>query len=338
MRRWALRSAMIDCFRRVVTVVFALLAAPLAADAQPSAKVPRIGYLSPNASGFSVPFQEALRQGLREHGYVDGQNIRIESRNANGNVGQLPELAKELVRLKVDVIVAAGQSIRAAKAATTEIPIVFAGGVGDPVRDGVVASLARPGGNVTGFTNFSLELMGKRLALLKEVLPQSRRIAVLSNQLNAAMNTSQFKELDGAARAMSLELRVLHVQGPEGFEDTLETAKRNGVDAVYLMPDPLFLTHRARVAEVALRSRLPLMGFAREQAEAGALLSYGVSIRDMFRRAGGYVARILRGERPGNLPIQQPTTLELVINERTVKVLALTIPPALLLRADQIIE
>ena len=323
--------------RAFITGLGALLALPLGAEAQ-SSKVSRIGFLSGQTPAGEAVILEALRQGLHEHGYVEGQNVVIEVRYAEAKVDRLPQLARELVGLKVNLLVVAGNlSALAARAATTEIPVVF-WAVGDPVGQGFAASLGRPGGNMTGFMDYRAELTAKRLALLKEALPKVRRIAVLFNEASPANNASAFKEAETAARALSLGLRFLSVRDPSEFEGAVDMAKRDNADAVYLVPDPLFRSHRVRLAEAALRSRLPWVGWAKEFAGDGALLAYGIDFRDVARRTAGYAARILNGEKPGNLPIQQPANIELVVNLKTAKTLGLTIPPSLLLRADQVIE
>lgn len=294
-------------------------------------KVYRIGFLRDGQPPQS--YVDAFQQGLRERGYVDGRSVVVELRV--GSLDQLPQLAEELVRLKVDVIVASpGSAALAAKKATTAIPIVFAT-VNYPVEIGLVSSLARPGGNITGTSFNAAELAGKRLELLKEVVPTLRRVAVLSHPPYHTY-TLQLKEAEVAARRLGLEVESMPVRGPNDLDAAFKVVR--GADALLQLDMPFFTTHRARVAELAARSRLPAIYGYRPMVEAGGLMSYGPDIADLHRRAATYVAKILTGAKPGDLPVEQPTKFEFVINSKTAKLLGLTIPPSLLLRADQVIE
>jgi putative tryptophan/tyrosine transport system substrate-binding protein len=317
--------------RAVIVGGVATLVAPNAAGAQQADKVARIGVLAVSAAAFS-PRIEAFRRGLREHGYVEGKNIVFEYRYAEGKLDRLPDLAVELVALKVDVIVTASPpSVRAAKRATSTIPIVFAA-VGDPVATGLVKSLARPGGNVTGLSILGPELDGKRLELLKEAVTKTSRVAVLFGP------ESPRKELEIAAQALGIQLVLLPVRELGDFEPAFETARKESVHALLTSPSPLLNTVRERIVELAAKNRLPAMYGSSEFVEAGGLMSYAPSYVDLFRRAAIYVDKILRGAKPADLPVEQATKFELVINLKTAKALGLTIPPSLLTRADQVIE
>ena len=307
--------------------------------AQQARKVPTIGVLNAHAASALLPFTAVLLEALREHGYVDGQNVRIEYRFADGNVERLPHLAAELVRLNVDVILAnTDASALAAKRASGAIPIVFAY-VTDPVALGLVASLARPGENATGLTNIGVELTQKRLAMLKEALPWVRKVGILKAPASLSPDVMAFmKEINTAAKTLRLEVSVEEVKEPESFDRALAAMKREQVGAVLLIPTSLFYAHRGRLGELAKRKKLPLMGWLREFPEAGALLAYGVNTADVQRPAAAYLARILKGAKPADLPVEQPTKFELVINLETAKVLGLTIPPSLRLQADRVIE
>jgi putative tryptophan/tyrosine transport system substrate-binding protein len=314
----------------------ALLAVPRAAAAQQAGKVPRIGFLFYGSPGPS-PELDAFRQGLRELGYIEGQNVAIEYRFVSGRVGQLPELAAELVRLKVDVIVTPGTPASvAAKQATSTIPIVFAG-VADAVGAGLVANLARPGGNLTGLTGISAELGGKRLELLKEVAPKASRVAVLYNPADRS-NVLVLKELQESAPALRLTLEPLGVRGPGEFEGAFVAMRRKRAHALFGAAGVLTTEHRKTIVDLAAKNRIPAMWGERQFVEAGGLMSYAVNFYDQVRRAAAYVDKILKGAKPGDLPIEQPTKFELVINMKTAKALGLTIPPSLLGRADEIIH
>ena len=314
-----------------------LLAAPLAAEAQQAAKIARIGYLS-SSSATTSRVVEAFRQGLREFGWVEGQNIVIDWRFAEGRFDRLPDLAAELVRLKVDVI-AAGPTPAAvaAKNATGTIPIVMIG-VGDPVGLGLIASLARPGGNVTGVSfSVDLEIFGKGLELLKEIVPRVRRVAVLSNPANPAQALT-IKDVKAAGRSLGVQLQLLEARGPNEFDGAFAAMAKERAEALLVVSDSMFLLHRARLADLAAKNQLPSMYGVREFVEAGCLMSYGPSIVANYRRAAFFVDKILKGAKPADLPVEQPTKFELAINLKTAKALGLTIPQSLLQRADQVIE
>ena len=314
-----------------------LMAFNFLVEAQQPVKVHKIGWLSPGSAA-SGNIESFLRE-FRKLGYVEGKNITIEYRFAQGKLERLPDLAAELVRLKVDVIVAAGgtPAILAAKNATNTIPIVFPA-VSDPVALGIVASLARPGGNITGLTIRIPEFSGKRLELLKEVVPQAGRVAVLGQEANAA-NAADFKEVQPAASALRLELHHIKVQSPDDLESAF--SKMTGpvrATALFLQSSTLFSDNRKRIADLATRSRLPSIYDARELAEAGVLMSYGSNRFDLYRRAATYVDKILKGTKPAELPVEQPMKFELVINLRTAKQIGVTVPPNLLARADRVIK
>jgi putative ABC transport system substrate-binding protein len=323
-----------------LVVAVSILVAPLAADAQQPGKVYRIGYMSiPSRQSGGDLIDRAFLPVLREHGFVDGKNLMIEWRWAEGKPERLPGFAAELVALGVDLIVAPqSDSALAAKRATRTIPIVHVV-VGDPVADGLAASLAHPGGNVTGLTfNPGPEVIGKRLELLKEALGPSR-VAVLWNPARH----SPFVELslgkvNAAARVLGVQLQVLEARGSDQFERAFAEMVRARAEALLTVADSMFWLHRRRLAELEAKHRLPTMHGVLEHVEAGSLMAYGPVQSDLFRRAAVYVAKILKGAKPADLPIEQPTKLELVINLKTVKALGLTIPPSLLLRADQVIQ
>ncbi len=320
------------------TLAGGLLAAPLAADAQPSGKVPRIGFLWTRT--LSEPGPDEFRQGLRELGWIEGQNLVIDYRFAEGRLDRLPDLAAELVRLKVDIIVAAvgTPAAAAAKNATKTIPIVMMA-VGDPVGTGLIASLARPGGNVTGLSySVGLEIVGKQLELLKETVPKVRRVAILSNPANPA-HTLWIREVNVAARSLGVQLQLLEARGPHDFDGAFAAMAKERVGALLVLADAaIFTLHRTRLADLAARSRLPAAYGTREIVEAGGLMSYGPSLRDFYRHIATFVDKILKGAKPGDLPVEQPTTFEFVINLKTAKALGLTIPPSLLQRADELIQ
>ena len=325
--------------RLTVAAAVLLFAARLAADAQPAGKtVPRIGYLDgASLSANSVRIQ-AFRQGLRELGYVEGQNIAIEWRYAEGQADRLPGLAAELVRLKVDVIVTGGAgATRPAKEATAAIPIVMVQD-SDPVESGFVSSLARPGGNVTGLSTLHPELSVKRLEILKELLPRLSRVAVFGTSTWPG-NAQGLRETELAAGALRVRLQYVDVSRPEDFEIAFQAAGKAQAEAVTMLVwGPVMGPRRKEVAELAVRSRLATIYSERESVEAGGLIAYGPNIADLFRRSAIYVDRILKGARPADLPVQQPTKFELVINLKAARALGLAIQPSLLLRADEIIE
>ena len=315
-----------------------LVAAPLAAEAQPAGKIYRIGYLSAGAPTSNPLVIAAFQQGLRDRGWVEGQNIDIEYRWAEGRFDRLPDLAADLVRLKVDVIVASPTpAALAAKNATGTVPIV-AVSLTHPVELGLVGSLARPGGNVTGLSySVGADIFGKDLELLKEVVPRVRRVAVLSNPDSPAQPLT-VRNVKDTARSLGLQLQLLEAPGPEGFDGAFAAMARERVGALLVVQDPAFIPHRARLVDLAAKNRLPSIFTQREDAEAGGLMSYGPSLPDLYRRAGTYVDKILKGVKPGDVPVEQPTKFELVINRKTAKALGVAIPPALLQRADQVIE
>jgi putative tryptophan/tyrosine transport system substrate-binding protein len=319
-----------------LAVILSLILAPLPTEAQETGKAPRIGFLF---FGFPGPSREldAFRQGLRELGYTEGQNIVIEYRFAGGRAERLPELATELVRLKPDVLVTPGTPASlSAKRATSTIPIVFAG-VADAVGAGLIASLARPGGNITGLTSISTELGGKRLELLKEVAPKVSRVAVLYNPADRS-NVLVLKELQKSAPALGLALQPLEVRGPGGFEGAFVAMTRQRADALFVAAGLLTTEHRKALVDLAAKRRIPAIWGERQFVEAGGLMAYAVDFYDQVRGAAIYVDKILKGAKPGDLPVEQPTKYELVINLKTAKALGLTIPHSLLLRADHVIQ
>ena len=322
------------------TLAGGLLAAPLAAEAQQAAKGARIGYLASNLAA-GPHLHEAFRQGLRDLGYVGGRNLVIEYRDAGGKLDRLPALAAELVALKIDVIVAAGgtPAALAAKQATRTLPIVFTAAA-DPVTDGLVPNLARPGGNVTGLSLLFPELVGKCLELLKQAVPGVSRVAVLwqPGGLGERTEKDMLKEAGVAARALGVRLQFVEARGLADFEGALLDMTRARAGALTVLPSPTFLYERRRLVDLAAKNRLPTVFPLRDYVDAGGLMSYGPNLADLYRRAATYVDKILKGAKPGDLPVEQPTEFELVINLKTAKALGLTIPPSLLGRADQVIE
>jgi len=318
-----------------------LFAAPFAASAQPAAKITRIGLLELDVAAEDSRSREAFFQGLRDLGYVDGRNLVIEYRDAAGKTERFPTLAAELVALKPDVIVTVGGTLaaQAAKQATTTVPIVFAS-VGDPVAEGLVTSLARPGGNLTGLSAVFTELVSKWLELLKQAVPGVKRVAVLlkPDALPERAKTDRLKAADVAARALAVQLQVVEARGPEDFDRAFSDMTRARAEAVVVWATPVFNLERRRIVDLAAKSRLPALYSFRTYVDAGGLMSYGPDRRDMFRRAATYVDKILKGAKPGDLPVEQPTKFELVINIQAVKALGLTIPATLVQRADQVIE
>jgi putative ABC transport system substrate-binding protein len=316
------------------TVTLTLLAASLAAEAQQASRVPRIGALVVAAPGFRPV--EGFRQGLRELGYVEGQSIAVEYRYAEGKAERYDPLAAEMVRQKPDVIVAWGTELaQAARRATSTIPIVLA--LGDrPVEMGLVADLARPGGNVTGLTTMNYELSAKRLELLKEILPAVTRVAVLYAP-DPRMEPT-LKELAVAARALGIRLQPLEAGGPQDFDRAFAAMATERAEAVLLMPTAVTPTHGTRLAELALRRRMPAIGTGRDNVAAGALMAYAPNVTDMGRRAATFVDKILKGAKPAELPIERPTRFELVINLKIAKALGVTIPHSVRTRADELIE
>jgi len=313
-------------------ITLALLAAPLAADAQPAGKVARLGVL---LLGALDPNFDAFRQGLRELGHVEGQNLAIEYRTAEGNAGRLADLAAELVRLKPDVILALGGDVAPfAQHATRTIPIVMVTSA-DPVKGGLVASLARPGGNVTGVTFMSADLAAKRLQFLKETVPAISRVGVLWNPDHA---DDEIQETQAAARTLGIQIQSLEVRGPADFDGAFQAAVRGRAEGVIVVSSRQMTLNRARILEFAGSRRLPLVCGWGPWAQGGALLSYGPDLNLLVRRAGTYVDKILKGARPEDLPVEQPTNFELIVNLKTAKALGLTIPQSLLLRAHEVIQ
>jgi putative ABC transport system substrate-binding protein len=323
------------------TMAGSLLAAPLAAEAQEAGKVYRVGYIGPRsvATLISDPAQpfNSFRREMRQRGYVERQNLVLELRTVEGRLERISEVVGELVGLNADVIVAvSGPVIQAAQQATRTIPIVMVG-VGDPVATGLVASLARPGGNITGLSQLSPELSGKRLDLFKEVVPGVSRVAILWNPTNPT-NAPQLGETKAAAQALGVQLQLLEVRSRQDFESRFQAATRERAGALITLDDLLIFTHRIQIVALAAKSQLPAIYGWSAFAEAGGLMSYGPDFQDMYRQAAVFVDKILKGAKPGDLPVEQPTKLELIINLKTAKALGLTIPPSLLQRADQVIE
>ncbi len=322
----------------LATLAGGLLAAPRIADAQQPGKVYRLGYLSAGSGTLSSPYTTAFRQGLRELGWIESQNIVIEYRSAEGQYDRLPALAAELVRLKVDVIVGVPTpGALAAKNATRTIPIVGVS-LTDPVGLGLIASLARPGGNVTGVSySVGTDIFGKDLELLREVVPKVRRVAVLSNPDGPAQPLT-ISNIKGAAQSLGLQLLLLEARGPGDFDGAFAAMTRERVGALLVVTDPVFIPHRARLVNLAAKNRLPSIFTQRADVEAGGLMSYGPNFADMYRRAATYVDKILKSAKPADLPVEQPTKFELVINLKTAKALGLTIPQSVLQRADEVIQ
>jgi putative ABC transport system substrate-binding protein len=318
-------------------VIFVTLAACGAvAQAQQPMKIPRIGYHAAASPSVIAPRIEAFRQGLRELGYVEGKNIVIEYRYAEGKLDRLPALAAELVRLNVDVIVTAGPAnTRAAKDATSTIPIVMAFDP-DPVRNGFVASLARPGGNITGLSTLAPELIGKQLELLKEIVPRLSRVAVFGSSAEPG-NAQSLKDVELAAGTFGVKLQYLDVLSPKDIETAFQAAGKGRADAVLLLASPFAAPNRKQIADLALKSRLPTIYFRSDFVEAGGLMSYGAK-DDLDRRAATYVDKILKGRKPADLPVEQPIKFEFIINLQSAKQIGLTIPPNVLVRADRVIR
>jgi putative ABC transport system substrate-binding protein len=324
--------------RGFLLAVGALLAAPRVAEAQQAGKVYRIGYLSaPTRASVEQALGAFLRK-LRELGLVEGQNLVIEYRWADGKAERLPDLAAELVQLKVDLIVApAGSAALAAKKATSSIPIVMLFPA-DPVGLGLVASLGRPGGNVTGTTlSPGPEIFGKQLQILKEAIPAASRFAIVANPAEPGF-TVQMNEVEIAARSLGIRLQHVEVRGPEGLDSAFATMARERADALLVQGSSTFLVHRTRLAELAVKGRLPTMSNFREMVEAGSLMAYGINMADFIGRSAVFVDKILKGAKPADLAVEQPTKFELVINLKTAKAIGLTIPPLVLARADEVIQ
>jgi putative tryptophan/tyrosine transport system substrate-binding protein len=324
----------------VLTLCAVLFAVCPPAEAQQSTKVYRIGYLSGRDAANESARSEAIRLSLRDLGYIEGQNIATEYRYAEGKPDRYPELLAELVRLKVDIILVAGASevTQAAKNATRTIPIVMTGAGIDPVEAGLIESLARPGGNVTGLTNLSIELGGKRLELLKEAVPKLARVAVLYDPAIPS-NGRELKEvLPAAARALRLTIQPWDVRAGDDFEKVFSALNKQRPDGIYVLGSPLMRANQKRIANLALKSRLPSVYTIREPVEAGGLMYYGADLADSYRRVAYYVDRILKGAKPADLPVEQPTKFEFVINLKTAKQIGLTIPQSMLYRADKVIK
>jgi putative tryptophan/tyrosine transport system substrate-binding protein len=327
----------VDRRRFLLTSLAVAAAAPPAAEAQQVLKVYRIGILEVRAVASNATNLTAFRQGLQELGYVEGQNLLIEYRSADGQPGRFPDLAKELVRLKVDIIVTRGTpAALAAKNVTATIPIVMASS-GDPVGTGLIASVGHPGGNITGLSAFATEIQGKLLQVLREIVPQIARVAFLFNMSNPVAQ-AQWKEAGPAARSVGLQPLLLDVRAARDLEPALDAALKQRAGAVIVAIDALTQAYQRPIAEALIARRLPAICREREFVDAGGLVMYGVQYADLYRRAAVYVDKILKGASPSDLPVEQPTKLELVINLRTAKALGLTIPPSLLARADQVIE
>jgi putative ABC transport system substrate-binding protein len=322
--------------REVVLALLAIGATPMTAQSQPAGKISRVGYLSVRSAPESR--DEAVSRGLRELGYVEGKNIFLEARYAAGNSDRLREYAAELVRLNVDVIISAGPiATRAAKEATAAIPIVMAFDP-DPVGSRFVASLSRPGGNITGYSTLAPELSGKQLELLKQVIPKLSRVAVLGNSTQPG-NAQMLRELELAAGKLSVKIQYLNILAPAEIETAFQAARKERSDAVImLVVGTAIISHRAKILDLVAKNRLPSVFTDEQYVEDGGLMAYGVSMPDLFRRAAQYVDKILKGAKPSELPIEQPTKFELVINLKTAKVLGLKIPQSILLRADRLIE
>ena len=315
--------------------VCGLLARPLAGAAQPAGKKARIGFLSNLNPELLAPSVAAFRQGMRELGWVEGQNIEIEYRWADGNLDRHPALAAELVKLPVDVIVTAGpQAVLAAREATGTIPIVVAL-MPDPVALGVAATLAKPGGNLTGLTNIFEELTPKQLQIFKETMPRAKRIDMLSDP---SLATAVQAVTEAAASALALKAQVFQIHDVAELDAAIQAAKAERADGLHVLPSPFFNRHRRHIAEAATRLALPTISEAREYVQDGGLMSYGPSFPGMYHQAASYVDRILKGAKPGDLPIQRPTKFELVVNLRTAKALGIAIPQGVLLRADELIQ
>jgi putative tryptophan/tyrosine transport system substrate-binding protein len=322
--------------RELLLLLGGAMTAPRPLRAQQKA-MPVIGFLGSDAPGPTAPWGAAFRQGLTETGYVEGQDLAIEYRWAEGRYDRLPALAADLVRRKVDVIATGGTpAALAAKSATQTIPIVFSG-VGDPVGSGLVGSLARPGSNLTGISEMTTDLMSKRLELLSELVPQATVIALLVNP-NIAITEGVIREVQAAARAKGVQLPILKASSETEIDAAFGSLVRLHAGALVIGPDPFFSSRREQLVALLLRDAVPAIYHLREFAAAGGLISYGASLAAVFRQAGTYTGRILKGANPADLPVQQPTTFELVINLKTAKALGLTVPPSILARADEVIE
>ena len=322
--------------RTFLVTLAAILAIPLSAKAQQTSKVWRIGSLSQSSAAAGGLYTEAFLRGLRESGYIEGQDFVVELRYAAGRLERLPDLADELARLKVDVIFArSSRAVTAARNATGAIPIVALDLESDPIARGFVTSLARPGGNITGMFLDLPELIGKQLALLKEVVPTLSRVAVLGD---SAINTSHFSAAEAAARRLAVRVQVLEARSATDFDSVFEAATKGRAGALIVLSSSFTFLHNAPIAALAAKNRLATISIAKEFVEAGGLMAYGVDLKDLHWRCAAYVGKILKGAKPGELPVERPTRFEFFINLKTAKALGLTIPPALLARADQVID
>ena len=322
---------------RLSVIAFVLVVTGVVAQAQQPSKVARLGFLGYTSASTEKDRIEAFRQGMRELGYAEGKNIVIEWRYAELKFDRLPDLAAELVRLKVDIIVTGGStSTRAAKEVTTTIPIVMAQDA-DPFGSGFVASLARPGGNITGLSTLAPEISGKRLELLKEIVPRLSRVAVLGTSTQPG-NAQQLKETELAAGAFGVKLQYLDVPSSKDIEIAFRAASKGRPEAVLVLASPVVVSQRTQITEIAVKSRRPAIYPSPEFVEAGGLMSYGVSWTDLYRRAATYVDKVLKGTKPADLPVEQPTKFELIINLKAAKQIGLTIPPNVLARADKVIK
>jgi putative ABC transport system substrate-binding protein len=321
--------------REFITLLGCAAVWPLAAHAQQAAKLPTIGFLGASTPAAWGPWLAAFVQRLRELGWIEGRTVAIEIRWAEGRSERFAEIAAELVRLKVDVIVTSGAAAPAAKQATSTIPIVFML-ANDPIATGLVASLSRPGGNVTGLSNQSRDLAGKRLELLREIIPGLSRFAILINA-GTANSGAELGAVQAAARTLGLEIVILEIRRPEDIGTAIDKLK-GSTDALYVVQDPLFIANRVRISTSALGARLPTMHAAREFVESGGLMSYGANFPDNFRRAADYADKILKGAKPSDIPVEQPTKFDLVVNQTTAKALGIELSPTLLGRADEVID
>lgn len=320
-----------------VALALGLVAAPLAAEAQPAGKVYRVGFLGNSSAALEANLVGPFREGLRDLGYVEGKNVQIEYRWAEGKYERFPALIGELAALKIDVLVTAGTpAALAVKKAAAPFPLVMVA-VGDPVATGLVADLGRPGGNMTGLSSIAPDLEGKRLELLREVTGRLSHVAVLWNPANS-FHVGSLKETRAAAQTLGIKVLALAIRTSEQFVDAFAALERERPTGLVVLADRLFLHHRARVADFTLHHRLPGVYTHREMVDAGGLMSFGPNYADMHRRAATYVDRILKGARPADLPVEQPSTFELIVNLKTARALGLTIPPAVLVRAAQVIE
>jgi putative ABC transport system substrate-binding protein len=320
-----------------ILVAVVLLALGAIAEAQQPKKIPRIGFLTATSASSQAPRLEAFRQGLKDLGYFEGKNITIEYRFAEEKLDRVANLAAQLVHLKVDIIVTGGgTSTRAVKEATVTIPIVM-GFDNDPVGSGFVASLARPGGNITGLSSLAPEISGKQVELLKEIVPKLSRLALLGSS-SAPGNAQALKEIELAVGALGVKLQILEVRDPKDIETAFGAASKGRADAVLVLPSPITLSQRGQIVDHAVKSRLPAIYWATEFVETGGLMAYSVSFTDLFRRTATYVDKILKGAKPADLPVEQPKKFEFIINLKAAKQIGLTIPPNVLARADKVIR